>query len=245
MSTISERGAQGTPVQQADGVRVSSFLQPIAAPTVLGYYAAASGFLLFGVWFAGALGGVTGATAIFPFLLLFAGIGQLAAGIWSIRARDASSMSLFAIWGGFWIGYGVLWLLDVTGTIALPAFTIGFGALGQVFIYMAVITWTTAFAALARSPFRFLTHATAGTAATIACVSLIAGAPAWQAIAGWLFVATAGLCLYDATASMFNALFGVVVLPHFSWRRDQNLLGRHPVEPFEFEDSEPGLKAGH
>ncbi len=245
MSTISERRtSSGVPVQ--DGVvHVSSFLQPIAAPTVLGYFAAASGFLLFGVWFAGALGGVKGATAIFPFLLLFSGIGQLAAGVWSIRARDASSMSLFALWGGFWIGYGILWLLDVTGTSVLPSFTFGFGALGQVFIYMAVITWTTAFAALARSPLRFLTHATAGTAATIACASLIAGAAGWQAIAGWLFVATAGLCLYDATASMLNGLFGMVVLPHFGWRREENVLGAHPVVPFEFDDSEPGIKAGH
>lgn len=243
MSTISEQRTPNAVPQ--DGVRVSSFLQPIAAPSVLGYFAAASGFLLFGVWFAGALGGIKGATAIFPFLLLFAGIGQLAAGVWSIRARDASGMALFAIWGGFWIGYGVLWLLDVAGTIVLPPFSSGFGPLGQVFIYMAVITWTTAFAALARSPLRFLTHATAATAATIACASLIAGAPGWQAIAGWLFVATAGLCLYHATASMFNALFGLVVLPHFSWHRDENLIGHRPLQPFEYDDSEPGIKAGH
>ena len=243
MSTISEQRTQGAVPQE--GVRVSSFLQPIAAPSVLGYFAAASGFLLFGVWFAGALGGIKGATAIFPFLLLFAGIGQLAAGIWSIRARDASGMALFSMWGGFWIGYGVLWLLDTAGTIALPPFTLGFGPLGQVFIYMAVITWTTAFAALARSPLRFLSHATAATAATVACASLIAGAPGWQAIAGWLFVATAGLFLYHATASMLNALFGFVVLPHFSWRRDENLIGHRPLMPFEFDDSEPGIKAGH
>jgi succinate-acetate transporter protein len=243
MSTISERRTPD-PVPQ-EGVRVTSFLQPIAAPSVLGYFAAASGFLLFGVWFAGALGGIKGANAIFPFLLLFSGIGQLAAGVWSIRARDASGMSLFAIWGGFWIGYGMLWLLDVAGTITLPPFSLGFGPLGQVFIYMAVITWTTAFAALARSPLRFLSHATAGTAATIACASLIAAAPGWQAIAGWLFVATAGLCLYHATASMLNGLFGFVVLPHFSWRREENAIGSRPLVPFEFDDSEPGIKAGH
>lgn len=243
MSTISEQRAPGASTDES--VRVSSFLQPIAAPSVLGYLAAASGFLLFGVWFAGALGGIKGATAIFPFLLLFAGVGQLAAGVWSIRARDASGMALFAMWGGFWIGYGVLWLLDTTKTIALPPFTLGFGALGQVFMYMAVITWTTAFAALARSPLRFLSHATAATAATIACASLIAGAPGWQAIAGWLFVATAGLFLYHATASMLNGLFGFVVLPHFSWRRQENAIGGQPLAPFEFEDSEPGIKAGH
>lgn len=244
MSAISEQRATSASPTATD-VRVSSFLQPIAAPTVLGYFAAASGFLLFGVWFAGALGGVKAATAIFPLLLMFAGIGQLAAGVWSIRARDASGMSLFSLWGGFWIGYGVLWLLNTAGTLTVPTFTLGFGALGQVFMYMAVITWTTAFAALARSPLRFLSHATAGTAATIACASLIAGAPGWQAIAGWLFVATAGLFLYHATASMLNGLFGFVVLPHLSWRRQENAIGARPMVPFELEDSEPGIKAGH
>ena len=45
MSTISEQRTPGAVPQE--GVRVSSFLQPIAAPSVLGYFAAASGFLLF------------------------------------------------------------------------------------------------------------------------------------------------------------------------------------------------------
>ena len=250
MSTTPEQreAVASHPPTQQEGVRVSSFLQPIAAPTVLGYFAAASGFLLFGVWFAGALGGVTAAGALFPFLLLFSGIGQLAAGVWSIRARDAVGMSLFSVWGGFWIAYGVLWLLQVVGTIALPSlptFGAGFGPLGQVFIYMAVITWTIAFAALARSPLHFLSQASAAAAATIASVGLIAGSPGWQEVAGWLFVATSGLFLYHATATMFNALFGVVVLPHFSWRREENVIGGHPLQPIAFEDSEPGIKAGH
>jgi succinate-acetate transporter protein len=191
---------------------------------------------------------VTAAGALFPFLLLFSGIGQLAAGVWSVRARDAVGMSLFAVWGGFWIGYGVLWLLQVLGTIALPSlptFGAGFEGLGQVFIYMAVITWTIAFAALARSPLQFVSQATGATAATIACVSLIVGAPNWQIVAGWLFVATAGLFLYHAMATMFNALFGLVVLPHFSWRREENMIGARPLEPFSLDDSEPGIKAGH
>ena len=68
MSTISERRASRTAPH--DGVHVSSFLQPIAAPSALGYFAAASGFLLFGVWLAGPLGGIKAATALFPFLLL-------------------------------------------------------------------------------------------------------------------------------------------------------------------------------
>ncbi len=43
---------------------------------------------------------------------------------------------------------------------------------------------------------------------------------------------------------MMNALFGRVVLPHFSRRRDENHFGAHPLDPIEFPDGEPGVKVG-
>lgn len=94
--------------------------------------------------------------ALFPFILLFAGIGQLGAAMWSYKARDAVAASIHGAWGGFWLGYGFLWLLDAGGLVTLPIFGHGFEALGQWFIYMSVITWTTAFAALARGPGLFV-----------------------------------------------------------------------------------------
>jgi len=242
MSATAEQPASSAPPRQA--VRATIFLQPIAAPAVLGYFAAASGFLLFGVWFAGELGGAKGATVLFPFLLLFSGVGQLSAGLWSYRARDAVGASLFGVWGGFWIAYGFLWLLDTAHVLALPLFAHGFGALGQWFIYMAVITWTTAFAALGRSPFQFASQAVASVAATIACAGLIAGSAGWQHAAGWIFVAASALFMYHGTAYMLNALFGQIVLPHFSWRRAENVFGEEPLAPIQVPDAEPGVKVG-
>jgi succinate-acetate transporter protein len=242
MSAVTEQAVSATP--RSEVVQTSIFLQPIAAPTVLGYFAGASGFLLFGVWLAGELGGAKGAAVLFPFLLLFSGIGQFSAGLWSYRARDAVGASLFGVWGGFWIAYGFLWLLDVTHRISLPLFAHGFAPMGQWFIYMAVITWTTAFAALARSPFQFLSQAIAGAATTIACAALIAGSAEWEHAAGWVFVAASALFMYHGTAYMLNALFGQVVLPHFSWRRAENALGQEPLQPIEVPDAEPGVKVG-
>ena len=242
MSTLSEQRAYTVTTREV--VQTSIFLQPIAAPTVLGHFAGATGFLLFGVWLAGQLGGAKGATVLFPFLLLFAGLGQLGAGLWSYKARDAVGASIFGVWGGFWTAYGFLWLMDVAHLLRLPPFTSGFAPLGQWFIYMAVITWTTAFAALARSPLQFVSQAIAGAAATIACASLIAGSTGWEHVAGWVFVAAAALFIYHGTAFMLNALFGVVVLPHFSWRREENVLGAEPLAPIEVPDAEPGVKVG-
>jgi succinate-acetate transporter protein len=115
---------------------------------------------------------------------------------------------------------------------------------GQWFIYMAVITWTTAFAALARGSGLFVTQAVLGSGALIAAVSFITGSAPWQHGSGWVFVAAAGLAVYQGTALMVNNLFGLTLLPLFTWRRDENLPGGHPVRPVEFAEGEPGVKAG-
>jgi succinate-acetate transporter protein len=243
---MSALDARSAPTGEAEGVRTTIFLQPIAAPSVLGNFAGASGFLLFGVWLAGGLGGLPAKTAVplFPFILLFAGFGQLGAAMWSYKARDAVAASIHGAWGGFWIGYGFLWLLDAAKVITLPIFAHGFEALGQWFIYMSVITWTTAFAALARGPGLFVTHAVAALAATVACAGLIAGSHGWQEVAGWIFVAASALFIYHGTALMLNALFGRVVMPHFNWRREENVLGGVSGNPLEYAQGEPGVKVG-
>lgn len=110
---------------------------------------------------------------------------------------------------------------------------------------MAVITFTTAFAALGRSPGQFFSQTIAGTAATIAAAGLIAGSAGWLQAAGWVFVAAAALFIYHATALLFNAIFGRVVLPHFNRRPEKNRLGGRPLAQIEFEDEgEPGVKVG-
>jgi succinate-acetate transporter protein len=230
----------------ADGLAPEArvFLQPIAAPSVLGYFGLASGLIIFGTWLAGAWGPVTGYTGFFEFILAFGGIGQLAAALWSWRARDAVAASIHGAWGAFFTGFGLYWLAATLGTVVPPPLGGMNQPLGQWFIYMAVITLTTAFAALARGPGLFLTHAVLGAGALIAAVSLITGAGLWQHGAGWVFVAAAALAIYQGTALMINNLFGLTLLPLFSWRRDENLPGGHPVRPVQVAEGEPGMRAG-
>ena len=229
-----------------NGVPTSIFLQPVAAPSVLGYFAGASGFMLFGIWLGGGIPTTpANAAVLFPFLLLFSGIGQLAAAMWSYKARDAVAASIHGVWGGFWIAYGLLWLMDVTHVFTLPVFSHGFQPLGQWFIYMAVITFTTAFAALGRSPGQCLSQAAAGAAAAIAAAGLIAGSNGWLQVSGWVFVGAGALFIYHATALLLDAIYGRVILPHFTWRRDENSFGSRPLWPIEFEqEGEPGVKVG-
>jgi len=48
------------------------FLQPLAAPAVLGYFALGSALIIWGSWFAQGWGTEKDASSFFPFLLLFA-----------------------------------------------------------------------------------------------------------------------------------------------------------------------------
>lgn len=51
--------------------------------------------------------------------------------------------------------------------------------------------------------------------------------------------------IYHASSLLLNAIFGRVILPHFSWRREENRLGAQPLWPIESEqEGEPGVKVG-
>ena len=195
MATVAQRRFGARAEQGPREARV--LLQPIAAPSVLGYFALASALIIYGSWFAGGWGGPKSPGSFFPFLLLFGGVGQFAAAMWSYRARNAVAAALHGSWAAFWLGVSVMYLLATTKTITVPAPGAHFPSLGQWFIYMAVVTWTTAFAALARSPGGSLAQATLATAATIAAPALLTGSSGWTNVAGWLMVAAAGAAFYQ------------------------------------------------
>lgn len=212
-------------------------LQPIAAPAVLGWFSLASGLIIFGTWFAGSWGDPASPKTFFTFILLFSGVGQLGAALLSFRARDAVSASIHGSWAAFWLGWGVMWILAAAGTISIPRLGTQFSPLGMWFLYLAVITWTTAFAALAVSPGQFLAQATLGSASAIAAAALLLGSPGWEELAGWLFVATAAFGYYIGAAIMLDNVYGMKVLPLLRWG------GRLP-DPVQYEHGDPGVKVG-
>jgi succinate-acetate transporter protein len=241
MATVAQQPRRARAGQYPPNARV--LLQPIAAPSVLGYFALASALMIYGPWFAGSWGGPTSPGSFFPFLLLFGGVGQLAAAMWSYRARNGVAAALHGSWAAFWLGVSVMYLLATTHTITVPPPGAQFESLGQWFIYMAVVTWTTALAALARSPGGFLAQATLATAATIAAPALIVGSSGWTSVAGWVMVAAACAVFYQGAALMLDNVYGIVVLPLLHWHRG-NLPGSSPAEPVQFEQGDPGVKVG-
>jgi succinate-acetate transporter protein len=184
-----------------------------AAPAVLGYLALGSALVIFGSWFAGGWGTEKDAAAFAPFVLFFGGFGQLAAALWSFRARAAVGAVLHGSWAAFWLGIALIQLLGAAHAISVPARGAEWQSLGQWLIYMAVISWTTALAALRRSPVGALAQAVLGTGAALAAVGLIEGAAGWQHVGGWLFVAAGALSYYLAAGIMIDVVVGASVLP--------------------------------
>jgi succinate-acetate transporter protein len=210
-------------------------LQPLAAPSVLGYFALGSALIIYGSWFAEGWGTEKDPSSFFPFLILFGGVGQLGAALWSYRARAAVAAALHGSWAAFWLGVGLIYLLKTTHTITVPARGAEWPSLGQWLIYMSVVTWTTAFAALARSPVGFFAQAVLGSASAIAAAALLSGSSTWEQVAGWLFVAAAAFSFYVGAALMLDTVYGKVVLP---------LLRRGQAEPIEYALGDPGVKVG-
>lgn len=199
------------------------FLQPVAAPAVLGYFALGSALIIWGSWFAQGWGTEKDASSFFPFLLLFGGVGQLAAALWSYRARAAVSAALHGSWAAFFLGVALIYLLATTHTIVVPARGTEWQSLGQWLIYMAVITWTTAIAVIPRSPVGFIAQATLGSGAAIGAAALLMGSPGWEKVSGWVLVAAATFSFCAGAVLMLTAGGG---------------------DPVAYESGDPGVKVG-
>src|SRR5437763_8803883 len=120
MSTIDERRERASAgvALNADGdgwygdfARPRVFLQPIAAPSILGLFGFAGSTFVVAANLAGWYGTSTSGQHLFPFALAFGGIAQFAAAMWAYRARDAIATAMHGMWGSFWIAYGILQLL--------------------------------------------------------------------------------------------------------------------------------------
>ena len=163
--------------------------------------------------------------------------------MWAYRARDAVATAMHGMWGSFWLGYGLLFLLVGTGKLQ-TGHTMDM-ALAFWFIALSAITISGMLGALVEG--NGAVTAVLGTLAAgagAAAIGLGWEGTGWQHVAGWLFVISAGLAWYTATAMMLKAASGRTVLPLFKLGADANVPGRKPTRPIELEWAEPGVKQG-
>jgi uncharacterized protein len=212
------------------------FLQPIAAPSILGLYGLAGATFMVAAYQAHWFGNSTSSLYLFPFAAIFGGLAQFLAGMWSFRARDGVAAAIHGTWGSFWMAYGVLNVLFVMGRITAPAGR--WPELGFWFIVLAAITWVCAAASSAENRgFVFLlTFLAAGS--TTAAIGELTGAEWLMIVTAYLFIIAAIAAWYAGSALMLEEAFG-----HEVWGLGRS---RHAQEmrPVSMGMGEPGVIRG-
>jgi len=245
MSTLEERRARASAgVESEDGFLPRVFLQPIAAPSILGLSGFAGATFIVASNLAGWWGTPHSPLALAPFAAMFGGLAQFLAGMWAYKARDAIATLAHGTWGSFWLAYLILNILVGTHVVAQPTPWYHNPAVGFWFFALAITTAIAAAAALTESLSLFAVLSSLAAGSGILAGAFIYGSHGWTQVAGWVLVFSAGFAWYTAAAMLLTAAAGRTVLPMFKYKRAANVPGRKPIHPIELEWGEPGVKMG-
>jgi len=200
------------PQKLEDQPQAHIWLQPVAAPSILGLYGFAGATFMVAAHMAHWFGGTQTDMVLWPFAALFGGLAQFLAGMWAYKARDGVATAMHGMWGAFWMAFGILWLLVAAHKVTIPANGAAFPALGFWFIVLAAITWAGMYAASAESKVVASVLGFLAAGSTVAAIGELAGIEPLRILAGWLFIISAFIAWYAATALMVNSSFGRVLM---------------------------------
>lgn len=253
MSTVTPQHRTGNGVVASEDLgawraQTRVFLQPIAAPSILGLFGFAAATFMVAANLAGWYGNATTGIYLFPFAATFGGVAQLIAGVWGYRARDGIATAMHGMWGSFWIAYGILWAFTAAGALKLPAGE--FPALGYWFLALAVITACGMVAAAFENLSLFAVLGTLAAGSALIAVFYLTGGEGWKTSGGWVLIASSWLATYTAFAMMLEGAAGRVILPLGNLTKRANVPGRQQLPgrqqhiPLQFEYGEPGVRHG-
>src|SRR5436309_7365865 len=205
MSTLDQRRATAMAGTDSNGwadgfARPRVFLQPIAAPSILGLAGFASATFIVASNLAGWWGTPTSGLVLAPFAAMFGGLAQFLAGMWAYNARDAIATLAHGTWGAFWLAYGILNILLATHTLAAPTPWYHDPAVGMWFFALAITTAIAMVAATAESIGLTAVLGTLAAGSGILAGAYIFGSHGWIQVAGWVLVVSAGLAWYTVLA---------------------------------------------
>jgi len=220
------------------------FLQPIAAPSILGLFGFAGATFMVAAHMAGWYGNAASPVYLAPFAALFGGLAQFLAGMFAYRARDGVATAMHGMWGSFWMAYGLLYLLVAVGAVTVPAAGATFTELGYWFLVLAVITGFGMIAALADSIGLFCVLLPLAVGSALVAIGELVGGSAWLHTGAWILLVSSWIACYVAGAMMIAAAFGRTILPTGRIRKTANIPGKAPLVPIEFEYGEPGVHMG-
>lgn len=190
--------------------RTRIYLQPIAAPSILGLYGFAGATFMVAAHMAGWYGHANSGLFLFPFAAIFGGLAQFLASMWAFKARDGIATAMHGMWGSFWIAYGILNVMFATGRLANPGTL--FPELGYWFVVAAAITWMGCLAAFAENLSLGLVLLFLAAGSTLAAITYLTGNTVVMLAAAYVLIVSSILAWYTASALMFQEAYGHEVL---------------------------------
>jgi succinate-acetate transporter protein len=239
------RGANGAGAELRewrDHTRV--FLQPIAAPSILGLYGFAAATFIVTANLVGWYGKATSPLLIFPFATAAGGIAQGAAALWAYKARDGLATAIHGIWAAFWLGYGFLNFMIALKLVPSPAPHAAVPELGYWFFALAAITLVGMLASLGESLALTSVLLPLWVGAGFLGIFYLVGGSGWEKVGGYVTMASAFTAFYAASAMMLASVFGRTIFPVGKYRREANVPGGQHTYPIQFALGEPGVKQG-
>ncbi|HTV06069.1 MAG TPA: GPR1/FUN34/YaaH family transporter [Acidobacteriaceae bacterium] len=191
--------------REETGPSAQIYLQPIAAPSILGLYAFAGATFMVAAHMAHWFGGTLTDLYLAPFAALFGGLAQFTAGMWSFKARDGVATAMHGMWGSFWMAFGLLELAFLHGSLSQPAGA--FPALGYWFIVLAAITWVLMVAAYTESKALSLLLGFLAAGSTAAAIGYMTGAEWLNILAGYLLIVSALVAWYAGSELLLKGAF--------------------------------------
>jgi succinate-acetate transporter protein len=250
-NTISGRTPEGVQSDLATSetdeawlARTRVFLQPIAAPSVLGLMGFAVATMMVGAWQAGWYGSASTPQLLWPFALVAGGLLQIIACVECFRARDSIALAVHGIWGAFWIGWSLLELLATTHVMTpIPLGAVN-GSFGFWFIGLTLVTFSATLAGLAQGGMLTVTLASLTAGSVLTAIGFWAGNLSVTRAGGWLFVVSAAAAWLLATAMMLEQSFGRTIIPLGKFSADANIPGRMATRPVGRSAGMPGVRVG-
>jgi succinate-acetate transporter protein len=220
------------------------FLQPIAAPSILGLYGFACATFMVTAYQVGWYGTKSSPLLIFPFATAAGGIAQGAAALWAYKARDGLATAIHGIWAAFWLGYGFLNFMIALKLIPAPAPHAAVPELGYWFFVLAAVTLVGMLASLGESLAITSVLAPLWVGVGLLGIHYLVGGTGWLKAGGYVTMASSFTAFYAASAMMLASAFGRTIFPLGKYRREANIPGGHHTYPIQFELGEPGVKQG-
>lgn len=220
-------------------------LTPVSAPSVLGLFGfAAATTIVAGNW-AGWYGNSVSFVYYAPFILLFGGVAQLLAGMWSYKARDTLATAMHGMWGSFWVAWGIMWLLVGSGGLPVPPFSkVYFPAFGMWFVMLGLLTGIGALVAIAKNLGMFAWLGLLSAGSCLLAAGYISGGLGVEQAGGWVLVASAGAAIYTGASLLLAETYGRTILPLGKLSKAANVPGAKVVRPIEYPLGMPGSRIG-